>query len=288
MEELKKIFFGLFLLMSTCFALEMSLAPKVLFQGECSRVSITSLEDLSQAKIIFREKKYPLYRHNSQNYVAIIPTDFNVPAGEYSVSLMITNQSSSSKKLLVKEKFFRKSVVRISKEKKKQGVTDRSALWGENKILGKAYRTQSVKKFWQEKFLVPVKSYLRISTPYGARRDYKYAESEEIVRQWRHKGIDFSAYLGTPVFAPCSGKVLVSKSMQVHGKTIVIDHGQGVVSIFNHLSQRFVHPRQFVKKGQCIGRVGNTGLSTGSHLHYGLSVNNVRVDPNQWFVHNFD
>jgi murein DD-endopeptidase MepM/ murein hydrolase activator NlpD len=74
----------------------------------------------------------------------------------------------------------------------------------------------------------------------------------------------------------------VSQGFRVHGNVVGIDHGQGVISIFMHLSRINVQEGDFVKAGEKIGAVGSTGASTGPHLHWGLYVNGQSVDPIPW------
>ena len=76
--------------------------------------------------------------------------------------------------------------------------------------------------------------------------------------------------------------IILTDSLAVHGKTIMIDHGHNVVSVFNHLDSILVKEGAFVRKGTQVATMGNTGNSTGPHLHWGLSVNNVRVNPLPW------
>jgi murein DD-endopeptidase MepM/ murein hydrolase activator NlpD len=99
---------------------------------------------------------------------------------------------------------------------------------------------------------------------------------------WQHKGVDLSGAPGTPVKAPNGGRVVLSRALKVHGNTVVLDHGQGILSILNHLQDRLLHEGQRVEKGSLVGHVGSTGMVTGPHLHWGLSVAGVRVDPLSW------
>jgi murein DD-endopeptidase MepM/ murein hydrolase activator NlpD len=78
--------------------------------------------------------------------------------------------------------------------------------------------------------------------------------------------------------------VVFADDLKAFGGTVVIDHGQGVNTLYFHLSKIGVTVGQSIKKGEAIGLTGNTGISSGPHLHWGLSVHNVRVDPNQWVV----
>jgi len=94
-----------------------------------------------------------------------------------------------------------------------------------------------------------------------------------------HSGIDIAAPIGAPVVAPMSGTVIETGEYFFNGKTIFIDHGQGFVSMFNHLSRFTVKRGAHVDQGQKIGEVGKSGRVTGPHLHWTVSLNNSRVDP---------
>ena len=95
-----------------------------------------------------------------------------------------------------------------------------------------------------------------------------------------HWGVDFAAPMNTPVYSPADGIVkLVAKDMYLMGNTLIIDHGLGVQSIFIHLNSIEAKESEFVKQGATIARVGKTGRATGPHLHWGISVGTIPVDP---------
>jgi murein DD-endopeptidase MepM/ murein hydrolase activator NlpD len=98
-----------------------------------------------------------------------------------------------------------------------------------------------------------------------------------------HEGIDFFASTGTPVFATADGVVKDVRVSETFGKVIEIDHGYGLVTLYAHLSSFKVKKGQAVKRGNIIGEVGNTGLSSGEHLHYEVHVNGNEVDPVNYF-----
>jgi murein DD-endopeptidase MepM/ murein hydrolase activator NlpD len=97
-----------------------------------------------------------------------------------------------------------------------------------------------------------------------------------------HGGVDFASPAGTPVVAPADGIVRLAESLPLSGNAVLMDHGLGVVSSYLHLSEIAVRAGQRIIKGELVGRVGSTGLATGPHLHWGLRVNGVRVDPLPW------
>lgn len=137
-------------------------------------------------------------------------------------------------------------------------------------------------KYWNGPFMPPSRA--RRSTGYGVRRYYNGV----FAKDYYHRGLDFAGAQGSPVVAPAPGKVaLVGKlaeGFRLHGNTIGIDHGQGVTSVFLHLSRIDVQEGDLVKTGQVIGAIGSTGASTGPHLHWGLYVNGKSIDPAPWLA----
>jgi murein DD-endopeptidase MepM/ murein hydrolase activator NlpD len=135
-------------------------------------------------------------------------------------------------------------------------------------------------KFWRGPFLAPNRG--RVSTVYGVRRYYNGV----FAKDYFHRGVDYAGGQGSPVFAPAAGRIALvgrlSDGFRLHGNTIGIDHGQGVTSVFLHLSRIDVREGDFVQPGQVIGAVGSTGASTGPHLHWGLYVHGKSVDPIPW------
>lgn len=95
----------------------------------------------------------------------------------------------------------------------------------------------------------------------------------------RHEGIDIAAPRGTPVLAPGSGIVTYTGYRSGYGKIMIVDHGYGISTVYAHCQSTFVGEGQMVKRGMMIGTVGNTGRSTGPHLHYEVHVDGVPVDP---------
>jgi murein DD-endopeptidase MepM/ murein hydrolase activator NlpD len=94
-----------------------------------------------------------------------------------------------------------------------------------------------------------------------------------------HNGHDIAAEIGTPVYAPSSGVVMLTGNFYYNGKFIMVNHGNNLISIFLHLDEIAVKKDDILEKGQVIGAIGSTGLSTGPHLHWSVMLNNSYIDP---------
>lgn len=129
----------------------------------------------------------------------------------------------------------------------------------------------------RDRFRLPLEHDFPHTSPYGSRRTY--GDSPAITA---HAGEDFAAAAGTPVFAPADGTVVLAERLFVRGNAVILDHGGGVYTGYWHLSESDVKPGEKVSRGQRLGAVGSTGLSTGAHLHWEMEVGGVPVDPLQW------
>lgn len=135
------------------------------------------------------------------------------------------------------------------------------------------YYDQKGKTTNTSSFIVPCK-YKRISSKFTKKRWHP------ILKRYRaHHGIDYAVSTGTAIKAAYSGKVIFAGRKGGYGKTVVIKHSAGYKTLYAHLNSYKVHVGQRVKTGQLIARSGNTGRSTGPHLHFGLSLNNRWINP---------
>jgi murein DD-endopeptidase MepM/ murein hydrolase activator NlpD len=168
-------------------------------------------------------------------------------------------------------------------------VPIRPAPWAELDLLartvgeeGPRVRTleQSVRRAGDLIQALPLRWPVRgaIKSSYGLRQSPWTGKPEQ------HDGIDIGSSPGTPIESPAPGKVVKAGSGPDFGRHVVIDHGNGVRSLYGHMKQVDVKAGQTVEKGQVIGLVGSSGKSTGPHLHYEVLVNGKAVDPRSFLV----
>ena len=141
----------------------------------------------------------------------------------------------------------------------------------EQERLARAFSTYS--DFESDGLAFDLPSEGRVSGGFGSRR---YFNNEP---RLPHSGLDIAAPEGTPIAAPAAGRVIETGDFFFNGLSVVLDHGQGVVTMYNHLSRIDVVKGLRVARGEKIGAVGKTGRVTGPHLHWSVSLNNARVDP---------
>jgi murein DD-endopeptidase MepM/ murein hydrolase activator NlpD len=220
------------------------------------------------------EKTYPAFSQGVDRFRAMVPTTPLEKPG--TKSIVITDSvGTTTLQIPVRDRKF--PIQRINFSPGKSGL---QATATELKQVAAFKAIVSPDKLWSGKFIAPNAG--KTSSPYGVKRYYNGVFATD----YYHRGLDYAGGYGSPVVAPAGGKVALvgyeKNGFRVHGNVVGVDHGQGVVSIFMHLSEITVEEGQTVNPGDRIGAIGNTGSSTGPHLHWGLYVNAVSVDPVQW------
>ena len=116
---------------------------------------------------------------------------------------------------------------------------------------------------------------------FADQREYKY--KGRLIDRQVHLGVDLASVAHSPIPAANNGKVAFVDSLGIYGKTVIIDHGFGLHSMYSHLSGFDVQKGQMVAKGEIIGRTGITGLAGGDHLHFGILIHNTFTNPVEWW-----
>lgn len=134
----------------------------------------------------------------------------------------------------------------------------------------KTYATITKGRLWDKPFIKPLDS--AITSPYGSARIFNGKVNSY------HGGTDLRAAIGTPILATNDGRVALVQDRYLSGKSIYVDHGSGVYSVYFHLDEFLVKEGDMIKQGQVIAKSGDTGRVSGAHLHFGIVVNGTNVD----------
>ncbi|OLP18949.1 peptidase [Leptolyngbya sp. 'hensonii'] len=261
-------------------ALQVKTMPSAPRLGDTISV-VFQVEDptITKPTVTLGKKTYPAFPMGANRFRSLLPTTPLDQAGALNLQV-ITGAETQKLTVNLKNRSFPTQRIWLPPGKDKLGTDyefDRVAAF-------KALVTPE--KYWTGPFKRPNQG--EITAVYGIRRYYNGV----FAKDYFHRGVDYAGGTGSPIVAPASGRVALigreSQGFEIHGNTIGIDHGQGVVSIFLHLSQINVKEGDFVQAGQRIGAVGATGAVTGPHLHWGLYVNGLCVDPVPWREKGFE
>ena len=237
-------------------------------QGEFFSVRVSAERTLPS--LWFMERTYTLFRQPDSSWRAMVPVENLTKPGGYA---LLVRTASGERKIPVLVKPNNRKIQYITLDPSKQGL---KATETEKTRVKAALLTESPEKLYTGIFLRPSPG--RTSSLFGLKRSYDGGPVESY-----HKGIDISAPEGTPVKSTAKGRVVlcgtVSEGFRVHGNTVVIDHGQGLTTIYMHLHTIAVRAGQLVERGEAIGTVGHTGISTAPHLHWGTYLYGTSVDP---------
>ena len=267
------VLLGLFTLALPAEALEVKINPDNPQLGDTVSVTMETDPNERKPQVSWGDETYPVFAVGNNQYRTLIPTTPLDASGK--VPLTIRGEDTVRNFLVwLRDRAFPTQRIWLS------GSNNPSATELELNRVAQFKELVTPQRHWRGTFIRPNQG--RVSTVFGVRRYYngKFAEN------YYHKGVDYAAGTGSPVVAPANGTVALvgneNEGFQIHGNTIGIDHGQGVLSIFLHLNDINVQEGERVSAGQKIGTVGSTGASTGPHLHWGLYVNGQAIDPAPW------
>lgn len=201
----------------------------------------------------------------------LMPIAVDQTPGEYRVELLdAKGDALTAGSVRVVDAHFRKQNVVIA-----QTLAELKPSPGESETTTAFRKTVSEVRYWSEPLTPPVRGCM--TSPFGVQRYLNGKPTGDF-----HGGIDQRSAAGTPIHAVQAGVVKVVAEWNLHGRTVGIDHGQGLQSMYLHMSKTAVTEGAMVQKGDVIGYVGSTGRSTGPHLHWTLYVNGIPVNPLDW------
>ena len=255
-------------------------------QGRTLALFLQADEMLSDIDGELFDKAVTFYSTSSETlYRSFLGVGVTAVPQTYSLTVratdMIGNKTEQIFQVEVNKTVFARGGYITLSPQKQRIMMDRSKSREDNAKRGEAYAKadREVRQLWEGKFIRPTEG--RLTSPFG-----KYREYNTGVRR-HHYGTDIANVVGTPVYASNRGIVTLADRLHIYGNAVILNHGQGVSTSYNHLSEIHVKTGERVEKGQRIGLMGATGQATGSHLHWGMVVAGVAVAPEEWTERDF-
>lgn len=230
-----------------------------------------TLESEQSPRVTFNGER-TMVVHHADRWQAIVGLPLDIVPGEHRVELKGVNGTGTAVAFQVQPKEYAAQHITLKdKRMVEPGPKELQRIEREQKIILRAFHAWTEATEPPLRFDLPARG--RLSSPFGLRRFFNNQPRQP------HSGLDIAAPTGTPIVAPAPGTVVETGNYYFNGNTVFLDHGQGLVTMYNHLNRISVKKGQRVKRGQPIGEIGSTGRVTGPHLHWTVSLNNARIDP---------
>ncbi|WP_429083549.1 peptidoglycan DD-metalloendopeptidase family protein [Aeromonas bivalvium] len=257
------------LLCSASLHAEPGFISRLLNQPVPGGVAVIPLDEGSQSPAPrYQDKPVLVVKEEGRQWIAIVGIPLKSKLGEHRLVLADGRTLTFN----VADRHYREQHIKLkNKRQVNPDPDDLARIQRELAEQTQAYQTFSATQPSNLLFDKPVQGPL--SSPFGLRRFFNGEERNP------HSGLDFAVGAGTPIKSPAAGKVILVGNYFFNGNTVFVDHGQGLISMFCHLSKVDVTPGQSLPRGGIVGRVGATGRATGPHLHWNVSLNDARVDP---------
>jgi len=248
------------------------LSKTKLQQGDLLRLTVYHVDKANKISIV--QNLFPdfVWYEDGDVLRGYIPTNYNSKPGVYSLRFNDEKTGNISTKYVeILPRDFRVQYLKVDPNIESSTRTE-EANAEYRKYFNPSRDFSSPVKYYSEPFMLPVAG--RVTTEFGETRTVNGAPTS-----YRHAGIDIAASLNTKILAANRGKVTLAMPLILTGNSIVIDHGEGLFSVYFHLEKLHVSQGEMVEKGQLIGTVGSTGFSTGPHLHFTMSYYRTNIEP---------
>ena len=230
-------------------------------------------------RITFQQSVYPVYAHPvnpADTLFGLIAIPFRTAPRPAKLMLSWTNAAGDHSRTIpfrIVAGKYKTDELKVDSSRVNPNKKNIERAQKEARKIKRVYAEGSIARLWDGEFQLPMTS--DITSPFGNKRVFN-GQLKSF-----HNGVDFRARSATPVYAANSGVVKMAENLFYSGNAVVIDHGTGIFTIYAHLSGIDVTAGQLVEKGQRLGLTGATGRVSGPHLHWGVKVKGVAVNPMQ-------
>lgn len=241
--------------------------PRSIAQGQTLRVWGTSKASTAR----MNSRTIQLFPQAGGGSMGLMPVPALEPPGEYKLELLDAGGAVvESRSISVVDAHFASQNIVLSK-----ALTELKASPDEAQITAAFRKDVSDTRYWSDPLMAPVRGCM--TSPYGVRRLHNGKPTGDY-----HAGLDLRAASGQPIRAAAAGVVRIARQFNLHGGTVAIDHGQGLETMYLHMSKIAAAEGAMVERGEVVGYAGATGRATGPHLHWTVYANGVAVNPRQW------
>lgn len=247
--------------------------PENPIQGEPVLVSVENLSGTTTVRSAsFNGKALGVFENK-----ALLGLDLRQTTGSYLLSVILSDGRTLSKNLTVGKRVIVQAPLGIPDSlggNTPQAERELLNTLAQEGAIINAIPT-SLEKLWNGSFQLPLKGEITVTDVYG----YSRLTGASTIA---HKGTDFRATVGTPVYAMNDGLVAYVGNLRNYGKVIALDHGSGILTIYMHLEEIVASKATMVRKGELIARSGATGYVLGPHLHLTVRINQISIDPEKF------
>ncbi len=206
------------------------------------------------------------------DWVALVGIPLSAKLGQHLIEVKAKEKESFNVGFSVQKKEYPAQYIEIkNKRMVNPNPKDMKRITRESIPIKQALQTWTAKSDVQTDFIVPANG--RLSSPFGLKRFFNKQPKKP------HSGLDIAAPTGTDIIAPAKGTVLNTGNYFFNGNTVFLDHGQGLITGYFHMSKINVTEGQKVLSGGLLGKIGETGRVTGPHLHWNVYLNQTKVNP---------
>lgn len=222
-----------------------------------------------EAKFICKNNEVKYVKKDNMA-VALVTENYFSDLNPFNCKVQLGNKVLHEMKFSVIDREYPSEQLRVDSKKIQLSKEAEARVQREQVILNKIYDSSSKELLFDGPFMAPLKSY--VTSIYGIKRLYNKK------KKGQHLGTDFRAAIGVKVPAANDGKVVFAGDLFYTGYTVIIDHGLDIFTVYGHLSENLVKTGDIIKKGHIIALSGNTGRSSGPHLHWGVKVQGQYID----------
>ncbi len=276
---MKGFILSLFLLLylsGLSFGEEVIVGPSRLKPGDPFVVVIKDPESRGRVPeyALLNKREFPFNKCGKRCYYTIGAVEMDEVPGDIRLIILFRDGRRTSLNLYIERTEFPEIRLELPEDKVFLSPKDKSRAEAEEKLLKDLWQKRT-ERLWRGEFIWPLRN--EVSTGFGVRR---------IINRKKlsiHRGIDIKAREGEPIKAVNYGRVVLTKELFFGGRTIILDHGDGLYSVYMHLSDYLVKEGDLVSKGDVIGLAGATGRAKGAHLHFTFKVGDMSINPESLF-----